>query len=301
SALWRLISEEWSRIGDTEAYTVQLSPQGNYLAAWSFIMDVRSGRKVWSTTADDTSSEVVAWATDETAAWVRFWSYGADPDRIERVSLPSGEAETVVEDAPLICQLSPDGRFLASENPPQKAPYAHVAAVGNPDRRLRLPGHRLASETWSPNGRYLWTTGPEGIAVVDAEAMETVTQISAERLGVPLEDWSEQIDPLGLRPANWTPDGSRVAFLAGSIQNRDIPVEEAESGRSPQHLVVASDDGATLHEVTRCDAQPVWVAGWLSDQHVLLVEDHERLSRVEVSSGDREVIFTAPGAASGGK
>jgi Tol biopolymer transport system component len=230
---------------------------------------------------------VAGWAEDEIQAYVKVSTWDAD-DMVQIVSLPSGEVTgALIGRLPSFSYLSPHGRFVVAESGYDQDAAVSVISVENPMNRLALEGMKAPNEPWSPDGRYLWLVAPEGLAVVDAERMEVVSEISSDTAGVATEEWGLFANPEHwIDGGVWSPDGSRFALSVSAIPPQ-------ESGSDPAaNILIANVDGSFAETVGDFrDPKSLTVADWAADGRLLVIEDNESLAFVDPETGEREVVF----------
>ena len=251
-------------------------------------------------------------------------------DGTGRVPLTSGPA------AELMPAWSPDGSrvaFACAETEDAQTDLYVMDADGTGRVALTATDELCeASPRWAPEGDRLYLTrgecgGAQGIWTLDLDdgATEEV---------VPLGGWPDvaadgrllydkvvgpdswllttlwTADPDGggaaeLGPdgtpaayeASWSPDGSRIAFVApmGDVESEDVPEWNEE-------VFVMRSDGTAVRRLTRTPGNDHWPPAWSPDGRWLVysadgIANRGRLVRIDVATGKSVTLTRGPGSA----
>ncbi len=181
-----------------------------------------------------------------------------------------------------IAEIEMDDMELPASSQPS-ASLASGAAARSEPRKLSLTGSSHAVE-WSPAGEHLMVTlAPTPLVddsymktdvyVVDAETGETVREIDV---------------PGKLGPVAWSPDGQRLAVIAGA----DI------HDPSPGRLMAPSIEDARMRELLPDFDGHIRHAGWQDADTVMYVADTHtftQFGKVDIDGGQMKVLIPAGG------
>jgi WD40 repeat protein len=178
-----------------------------------------------------------------------------------------------------IAALSPDGRLAAAID--KRGDVAHVwdAATGAPVAEIRNDGLEFPGIAFSPDGRWLVTTGGGDVRVIDAQTWREAATIRGPRVR------SLAFDPTGTHlvtgaatgdVAAWSiPSGARIRHLRDAGKSVDT--------------VAFSPDGQLVAAGSRDGAVQVWRAG-SGELQSQLNPCHCRISAVEFDRTSRLVL-----------
>lgn len=147
--------------------------------------------------------------------------FQAQDGSLRLVDLRTGGSRSLGACAERWCDadLSADGRFVAVGSGGLDS-VIEIRPVGE-GRIQRLPIAGAAhAPSWSPDGEHLTFTADEGLFLIgkDGRGMRLLWPASGE---LATGSWSSELMSM-TEPASWSPDGSRIAFLATEPWDDDV-------------------------------------------------------------------------------
>ena len=160
-----------------------------------------------------------------------------------------------------------------------------ILDAADPDAEMATVADRGDWPSWSPDGRTILYTGDAGgvgqlfTVPVDGGA-STMLELDGAATDVPASAYE----------AAWSPDGTRIAFVASSGDgSSEDPVEWNED------IWVVAADGSDARKVVTTEGNDHWMPTWAPDgQHLMYSADgtanEGEIARVDLDSGEVTVL-----------
>lgn len=245
-------------------------------------VQLTDGDGVEATAAWSPDGTLVAFAaSDDPEGEFDLWLVGADGTGLRQLTDTDDRSEASPS-------WSPDAdRLVYSENTlDDEGAAIRILEIDAPDGGAVTVVDRGDWPSWAPDGRSILYTGDAGGGVGQ---LFTVSVDGGEPTMLELDGSATDL-PASAYEAAWSPDGTRIAFVASSGDGgSEDPVEWNED------IWVADADGTGARKVVSSPGNDHWMPTWSADgQHLMYsadgTENEGEIARVDVDTGEVTVL-----------